>query len=66
MFSEKLKDLRKKKQFTQVQLANELGVSYATVAMWETNERKPNIIMLKRIAMVLGCTTDELLESLEV
>lgn len=66
MFSETLKDLRKKKQFTQVQLANELGVSNGTVAMWETGKRKPGIIMPKRIAVVLGCTTDELLESIEV
>ena len=66
ILAEKLKTLRKKKQITQIQLADELGVSKGTVAMWETNKRKPNIIMLKRIAAVFGCTTDELLESIEV
>lgn len=66
MFSDTLKSIRKKNGITQIQLANKLGVSNGTVAMWETNERKPNIIMLKRIAAVFGCTTDELLESIEV
>ena len=66
MFSEKLRELRKKNGITQDQLAIKLGVSPGAVSMWETNERKPNIIMLKKIAFVFKCTTDELLESIEV
>lgn len=66
MFSEKLKSIRKERGMTQIQLAQALNVSNGTVAMWETNERKPNIIMLKKLAKVLGCTTDELLEQINV
>ena len=66
MFSENLKEMRKKRRMTQEQLAEKLKICSGTIAMWETGRRKPNIIMLKRIAAVLDCTTDELLESIEV
>ena len=36
MFDERLKSLRKKCGYTQVSLAETLGVSKGTVAMWET------------------------------
>ena len=34
MFAQRLKELRKKNNMTQVQLADKLGVSKGTVAMW--------------------------------
>ena len=37
MFPERLKQLRKEKGLTQVTLAETLGVSKGTVAMWETS-----------------------------
>lgn len=66
MFSEKLKELRKKNGITQEKLAKMIEVSSGTVAMWETGKRKPNIITLKKLAHILGCTTDELLEPIEI
>ena len=36
MFSEQLKMLRNKKRLSQAKLADELGVSASTVAMWES------------------------------
>ena len=42
MFPERLKDLRKEKGMTQIELATALGVSSGTVAMWETGKRKPS------------------------
>ena len=41
MFAERLKQLRKEKGMTQIGLAEELGVSKGTVAMWETGRRRP-------------------------
>lgn len=55
---------REKNNLTQAELAAKLGVNSNTVTQWETGARKPNIIMLKRVAKVLNCTTDELLEEL--
>ena len=42
MFAERLKALRKKHGYTQVSLAETLGVSKGTVAMWETGKRTPD------------------------
>lgn len=57
---------RKACNLTQIELAKALGVGKATVGMWETGDRKPDIIKLKKLASILGCTTDELLEPIQV
>ena len=50
---------------TQEALAAKCGVVKSAVSMWETGDRKPDIIMLKRLASIFGCTTDELLATLD-
>ena len=47
--SERLKQLRKEKGLTQVELAKELNVSSGTVAMWETGKRKPQFDMIEKL-----------------
>lgn len=59
-----LKEYRLKKGWTQFQLAEHLGLSKGAIGMWETGERKPNIIMLKKLAQLFGCTTDDLLKDI--
>lgn len=59
-----LKEYREKNGWTQTQLAERLKVSQSTIGMWETGERKPNIIMLKKLAQIFGCTTDDLLKDI--
>lgn len=59
-----LKEYRLKKGWTQVQLAEHLGLSKGAIGMWENGERKPNIIMLKKLAQIFGCTTDDLLKDI--
>lgn len=54
---------REKLGITQTVLADLLGVSQSAVANWENGFRKPDIFMLKKIADVLHCTTDELLDT---
>lgn len=66
MFADRLKELRKEKGLTQVQLAEELGVSKGTIAMWEIGKREPGFEMLntlsdlfdRRIDFILGYSDD--------
>lgn len=51
---------------TQKQLAERLGVTPSAITMWESGERKPDIVMLKRLAAAFNCTTDELLETINI
>lgn len=60
-----LREHRLKAGWTQAQVAEHLGVQPSAVTMWETGERKPNIIMLKRLAELFNCTTDELLKDVD-
>ena len=50
----KLKTLRKTKKLTQVELADLLGVTRATISNYETGRRAPHIKELERIAKLLG------------
>ena len=50
MFDERLRLLRKKHGYTQVSLAETIGVSKGTVAMWETDKRAPRTKALKRLS----------------
>ncbi|MGN1197933.1 MAG: helix-turn-helix domain-containing protein [Acetatifactor sp.] len=61
MFDKRLKEVRKKKGYTQVTLAKKLAVSTGTVAMWETGKRKPDFEMLCTLSALLDVKTDYLL-----
>ena len=43
-FRARLVELRKEKGLSQVGLAKELGVSYATICRWEKDNREPQIV----------------------
>ena len=60
-----IKEAREKAGFTQQDLADELGVSQSTVAMWETQKSLPRTDKLPALAKILGCTIDELLKKEE-
>lgn len=53
---------RRRAGLLQRQVAEALGVSLGTVAMWDTGRNKPRADMLPRIARLYGCTVDELLQ----
>ena len=53
------KALRKQKGFSQVMLAQRLGVAQNTVSNWETGDSKPDIIMADKIAKVFCCDVGE-------
>lgn len=61
MFAERLKELRKDKNMTQVQLAEALGVSKGTVAMWEIGKREPNFETLNRLSDIFDKRIDYIL-----
>lgn len=57
---------RKSRNMTQRDLAKALGVVPSTITQYETGTRKPDIVTLKKLAAVLHCTTDQLLEPIKV
>lgn len=61
MFDERLRLLRKKHGYTQVSLAETLGVSKGTVAMWETGKRTPDFETLIRLSDLFDVRTDYIL-----
>lgn len=61
MFAEYLKQARKAKKMSQVELAQRLGVTQQAVGKWENKKSTPDPNMVARIAEVLETTADFLL-----
>jgi transcriptional regulator with XRE-family HTH domain len=60
-FGDKLKYLRKKSDFTLVQLGELLGVHNTYVSQLETGKRIPNAEMILKIADIFGVSCDQLM-----
>ncbi len=66
-YATRIKELRKANGYTQITLAEALGVSKGTVAMWETRKRAPGYEIVnqlsdmfdRRIDYILGYSDDE-------
>lgn len=58
---EKIAQARKKKGWTQEQLAEQLQVSFQAVSLWERNESLPDTGHLVRLSRLLSCSLDDLL-----
>lgn len=65
-FNEKLQQLRKQKNLTQEQLADQLYVSRAAISKWEIGKGYPNIESLKSISKLFTVSIDELLSGEEL
>lgn len=61
VFSERLRELREKKDLSQRELARILGVSPGTVTAWEVGRNEPNHETLRRLADLFDTTVDYLL-----
>lgn len=61
MFKDVILEKRKESNMTQEQLAGELGVARQTVSKWETGETVPDIDSLKKLAILLNFSIDEVL-----
>ena len=57
-----LKTLRKEKDLTQEQLAEQLGISGRTVSRWETGSNMPDISLLVEIAEFYNISVTELID----
>lgn len=64
-FAEKLRELRKQKNLTQENLANEILVSRTLITKYESGAVYPTEENLKRLAEYFAVTTDELLSGEE-
>lgn len=58
-----IKEARKRKQLTQAELADLMGVHQTNVVAWERGKWLPRAKKLQQLATVLDCTIDELLDS---
>lgn len=56
-----ISELRKEKNLTQRELADQLGVTDKAVSKWERGLSYPDISLLSKLARIFGITTDELL-----
>lgn len=61
LFGNRLKELRKEKKITQLELANMLGVTFSTISAWEVGKAQPSYDILIKLATYFGVTVDYLL-----
>ena len=64
-FSFIIKDLRKKNNLTQSELASLLGVTFQAVSKWENGKSIPDILLLKQISEKFNVDLDYLLSGKE-
>ena len=60
VFSQRLKELRKKAGLTQLELAQKIGVQTQSVWRWENGEREPSIEIIKNLTHILECSENDL------
>lgn len=60
---QKIAELRKAKNMTQLELSNMLNITDKAVSKWERNISCPDINTFPRLAEILGVSVDELLQS---
>lgn len=61
IFAENLSALRKKKGWTQLELAEKLNYSDKAVSKWERGESLPDVVILKQIADLFEVSVDYML-----
>ncbi len=62
MIGTQIKKLRKARSISQVELANQIGVSKQAVSNWENNNILPSIDILIKLSKFFACSSDYLLE----
>ena len=60
-FGQRLARLRKERGYTQIELADQIGIVQALVSDYEVGKLRLNAEMVVRFAKALGISTDELL-----
>ncbi|MCR5403393.1 MAG: helix-turn-helix domain-containing protein [Butyrivibrio sp.] len=65
-FGEKLKNLRTEANLSQQQLADLMYVNRSSVANWESGRRVPDLVILSRLARILGVDASVLSNSADI
>jgi len=63
-FGETIRQLRNDQGMTQAELAEKMYVTRSTIARWESDNRMPDAVMISRLAICLGTTTEALFSML--
>ena len=58
-----LKRTRKLHGYTQLELAQAIGVTQGAVHQWESGKSHPTFENLRKIAQVFNCKVDDLIDS---
>ena len=61
-FGQLIRDLRKKHNLTQKDLADKLGVTYQAVSKWENGLNMPDTTLIKKISDDFGLSLNEMLD----
>ena len=61
-FSQKLKELRQEREYSQKQVADKLGIAVSTYANWEQGRREPKICDIYNLLTVFEIEANELFE----
>ncbi len=61
LLGKKIKSLRKKSNYTQAELARQIGVAKSTIAAYENDSRQPSYDVLIKLADIFNVTTDNIL-----
>lgn len=61
MYIEKIKELRKLRNITQVEMSKELGLSESAYGLYETGRRQMDIDAFVQICKILNVSPNELL-----
>ena len=62
-FGEYIYKLRTSADLSQSELAKKLGVSNKAISKWENGKAKPQVDMLKKLAIVFGVSVESLLDT---
>ena len=61
MYGNRIKELRKEKGLTQVELASYIGSTQKQISKWEVGFLEPNIDSIKKLAIFFDVTSDYLI-----
>lgn len=56
----KIKELRKKKKLSQIDISVIMNVKQNTISQWENDKRIPNVIQALKLAEILETTVEKL------
>ena len=56
----RIREVRRSKEITQIELARQVGVAQASLSEWESGKTKPTLDSFIKLGKALGCSLDYL------